>query len=748
MPHHRRSPASLQEHRRLGRVPRGPAQARDPRRRPRPPQVQIQAVRGPAQALRRARHLPRRRPHRQPPAQGPRQDLLQDHRQEARPCRPLGQGPPRRRRQARQAPGEEDPWHRQRRHAAGDRRRDREDYRRRPRQPDALHQHRHPDRLRRLLRRPGRRERHGRRQCPRREVGAAEVAERQEHLHQGPGDGRPARLADGRALARAEGHRRRRQRAGQGHQGEGQRRQEAQVSRLRRRRRRRGGRRQAQAQEGQEGRQGGRPEGAAREQRRRPRQADLGAQGKAEEAEGQGQGCPGQLKKKLLRHALKKKKDSSFYRKEKKRRTVLRAGLYHAWLYGVRRWFKQNNHFHSSGQGLIDRKKLVLYKFARFAPSVSCSSQLNIIVPVLSPTIPPLSAKLVMPNLQLLAEESGLRLGLEVLLVGAKELLDGLVEALLGQPHVLAGDLAEAQATLAVQLPEADPVLLVDGPGAQRQALGAVDLLEPGRLLGDDGGVVLEHDHDEVGQAGEVLLVPGVLELALIVDVGQEVGRLEVLLVLGGVGVAVVLGGHEAVLDEAGPGVEAEQGHGALAEQVGVAAGLELDDAVVLTAVGDEGAHGGVVAALDVAAEELAALREADGVDGGGGGQDGVRGEGLADLLELRRHVAEEGGGPVAVGVGADLDCVDIGAWVDLLGQLAHLLDAFAIVRVAKAVPDDERDGVVVGGVVGEGPLGGCGRARDGGQGTGCEEPRNGERFHCVRIAISAAACLNYQLWD
>ncbi len=47
----------------------------------------------------------------------------------------------------------------------------------------------------------------------------------------------------------------------------------------------------------------------------------------------------------------------------------------------------------------------------------------------------------------------------------------------------------------------------------------------------------------------------------------------------------------------------------------------------MLRAEGDERRDGGGVAALDVGAQELAALREAEGVDGGGGGEDGVGGE-------------------------------------------------------------------------------------------------------------------------
>jgi len=55
----------------------------------------------------------------------------------------------------------------------------------------------------------------------------------------------------------------------------------------------------------------------------------------------------------------------------------------------------------------------------------------------------------------------------------------------------------------------------------------------------------------------------------------------------------------------------------------------------MLRAESHEGADGRSVAALDVAAEELAALGEAEGVDGGGAGEDGMGGDFGADGGEL-----------------------------------------------------------------------------------------------------------------
>lgn len=72
----------------------------------------------------------------------------------------------------------------------------------------------------------------------------------------------------------------------------------------------------------------------------------------------------------------------------------------------------------------------------------------------------------------------------------------------------------------------------------------------------------------------------------------------------------------------------------------------------MLSAEGNEIGHRRLVAALDVGPEKLAALREADAVDGGGGGEDGVRGEVGAYLVDLEGEVADECRGAIGGGVG------------------------------------------------------------------------------------------------
>ena len=100
----------------------------------------------------------------------------------------------------------------------------------------------------------------------------------------------------------------------------------------------------------------------------------------------------------------------------------------------------------------------------------------------------------------------------------------------------------------------------------------------------------------------------------------------------------------------------------------------------MLCAEGDQAGDRGVVAALDVGAEELAALGEAEGVDGGGCGEDGVGGEVGADCGDLVGEVAEEGGCAVGAGVGVDADVVDEGAGVYFVGEVADGAEAFSFV--------------------------------------------------------------------
>jgi len=100
----------------------------------------------------------------------------------------------------------------------------------------------------------------------------------------------------------------------------------------------------------------------------------------------------------------------------------------------------------------------------------------------------------------------------------------------------------------------------------------------------------------------------------------------------------------------------------------------------VLRAESDKVCDGRVIAPLDVSAHELAALGEAEGVDGGGSGEDGVRGEVGADLGNLIVEIAEEGGLGVGVWVWVKADVVDEGAGVDFLCEVADGAEAIRFV--------------------------------------------------------------------
>ena len=82
----------------------------------------------------------------------------------------------------------------------------------------------------------------------------------------------------------------------------------------------------------------------------------------------------------------------------------------------------------------------------------------------------------------------------------------------------------------------------------------------------------------------------------------------------------------------------------------------------------DQVAHRRGVAPLDVPAQELAALREPDRVDGGCCAKDRLRGELLADGVDLFRYVSQERGLAVAGAAVGELDCVHVGVGVDGVG--------------------------------------------------------------------------------
>lgn len=250
------------------------------------------------------------------------------------------------------------------------------------------------------------------------------------------------------------------------------------------------------------------------------------------------------------------------------------------------------------------------------------------------------------------------------------------------QLHVFAGRHTELQRTLLVQLFQADPVLLVDLSRPQRGDIGPVHLGKPARLLGNDRLVLLEHVHDKVLQLAQVLLVLRALVLPLIVDISQEIRAVQILLVLQRR--TVVLRRHQVALHVTTPHVTSQQRHCPLTEPICRRALAKVDDAVVLRPKGHEGPHGRAVAPLDITAEELTALAEAQRVDGGRGRDDGVRGDVLAELIDLVVHVAPKGGALVGLGVRALGDDVHEDARVDGFGEGSDGLDAIISVGISE----------------------------------------------------------------
>lgn len=85
----------------------------------------------------------------------------------------------------------------------------------------------------------------------------------------------------------------------------------------------------------------------------------------------------------------------------------------------------------------------------------------------------------------------------------------------------------------------------------------------------------------------------------------------------------------------------------ALADPIVIPTVLEFTNAVVLAAKSDKGTYWRIIAALDIGAQELAALGETKAVDGGGLGEEGMVGDVVADFLDLLGDVAQEGCGAV-----------------------------------------------------------------------------------------------------
>ena len=131
------------------------------------------------------------------------------------------------------------------------------------------------------------------------------------------------------------------------------------------------------------------------------------------------------------------------------------------------------------------------------------------------------------------------------------------------------------------------------------------------------------------------------------------------------------------------PGVSLEQPDPRLAKPIARSAHLVFLDTVVLGTKGYEILDRRDIATLHEPAKELPALREAQRVDGWRSGDDGMGGEGVANLSELFGQIADEGCGSVGAGVVIEVDVVYDGVWVCFDGEFAYGVEAISCVVVA-----------------------------------------------------------------
>ena len=147
---------------------------------------------------------------------------------------------------------------------------------------------------------------------------------------------------------------------------------------------------------------------------------------------------------------------------------------------------------------------------------------------------------------------------------------------------------------------ESEPILFIQWPVLQ---LG--DLLRSRIVLRKMRGLLRHHRcilgkyiHDEPPQLLQILLVGRILDLPLIVNIGQKIAILKIAVQI--LWVPKILRGYQPTLYEMRPGVALQVAVPGLADPVVAAAFLELADAIVLAAEGNEAVHRGFVAALDV----------------------------------------------------------------------------------------------------------------------------------------------------
>ena len=204
--------------------------------------------------------------------------------------------------------------------------------------------------------------------------------------------------------------------------------------------------------------------------------------------------------------------------------------------------------------------------------------------------------------------------------------MKGIRKDLITQLHMPTLRDPKIKSLLLVQKAQTDPIFAIEIPFLQPCHLltRRIHLGEKGTLLRNNRLVLCKHVHGESTQFLHILLIGLILRLPLVINIGQKITILEIVVQI--LRIAIVLRGHQSTLRKRPPRIPLEDAAPRLTQPIRRGAVLELADAVVLAAKGHEILHSGRVAAFDIGAEELAALGEAEGVYGGGAGEDGVRG--------------------------------------------------------------------------------------------------------------------------
>lgn len=182
------------------------------------------------------------------------------------------------------------------------------------------------------------------------------------------------------------------------------------------------------------------------------------------------------------------------------------------------------------------------------------------------------------------------------------------------------------QSPLLIQILQANPILNIDVSILQLRDLltGSIDFRKIRTLRRYYSGIVGKHVHRKPIQLLQILLISLILHFPLIIDIRQEIATFQIHTQI--LGIPEILRRYQSALHELRPLVPLQDTLPALTQPIVTLAILKFADAIVLGSKGDEGGNARLVAALNIGAQELTALREADCVDGGGCGEDRVGG--------------------------------------------------------------------------------------------------------------------------